>query len=137
VSGRAWVYQSFLDPSWVYDVIPEVEEMDERYGCSNIGQGEKVQIEFVSANPTGLLHMGNARGAALGDSLANRGNKKRGIVALCVVIAAVIVIGTLVSCGGNGGGKEEAIDSIALLDAGYSYDLENAQFVIHMVQATQ
>jgi len=54
------------------------------------------------------------------------GNKKRGIVALCVVIAAVIVIGTLVSCGGNGGGKEEAIDNIALLDAGYSYDLENA-----------
>ena len=52
-------------------MIPEVEEMDERYGCSNIGEGEKVQIEFVSANPTGLLHMGNARGAALGDTLAN------------------------------------------------------------------
>ena len=65
------VYQPFLDPSWVYDVIPEVEEMDEQYGYSNIGEGEKVQIEFVSANPTGLLHMGNARGAALGDTLAN------------------------------------------------------------------
>ena len=40
------------------------------YGCSDFGGGRKVQVEFVSANPTGLLHMGNARGAALGDSLA-------------------------------------------------------------------
>ena len=70
VAGPGFI-NLFLDPSWVYDVIPEVEEMDERYGCSNIGEGEKVQIEFVSANPTGLLHMGNARGAALGDTLAN------------------------------------------------------------------
>ncbi|MFY9272811.1 MAG: arginine--tRNA ligase [Thermacetogeniaceae bacterium] len=70
VAGPGFI-NLFLDPSWVYDVIPEVEEMDEHYGCSNIGKGEKVQIEFVSANPTGLLHMGNARGAALGDTLAN------------------------------------------------------------------
>lgn len=61
----------FLDPSWVDAVIPEVEEMDERYGCSFMEKSEKVQVEFVSANPTGLLHMGNARGAALGDTLAN------------------------------------------------------------------
>ena len=61
----------FLDPSWVYAVLPEVEEMDDRYGCSSIENSEKVQVEFVSANPTGLLHMGNARGAALGDTLAN------------------------------------------------------------------
>jgi len=62
----------FLDPSWVDGVLPEVEEMGERYGCSSPPEsGAKVQVEFVSANPTGLLHMGNARGAALGDTLAN------------------------------------------------------------------
>ncbi|MDN5376165.1 MAG: arginyl-tRNA synthetase [Thermacetogenium sp.] len=69
VAGPGFI-NFFLDPAWVYDVIPEVEEMDERYGCSNVGGGEKVQVEFVSANPTGQLHMGNARGAALGDTLA-------------------------------------------------------------------
>lgn len=61
----------FLDPSWVYAVLPEVEEMDERYGCTLTENRQKIQVEFVSANPTGLLHMGNARGAALGDTLAN------------------------------------------------------------------
>ncbi|MGI6451443.1 MAG: arginine--tRNA ligase [Desulfitobacteriia bacterium] len=60
-----------LDPAWLQDVIPEVLAQGEQYGSVNIGQGQKVQVEFVSANPTGLLHMGNARGAALGDSLAS------------------------------------------------------------------
>lgn len=69
VAGPGFI-NFYLDPAWIYDVIPEVEEMDERYGCSPTGNGEKVQVEFVSANPTGLLHMGNARGAALGDTLA-------------------------------------------------------------------
>lgn len=59
-----------LDSNWLTGVIPEVLTQGEKYGSVNIGQGEKVQVEFVSANPTGLLHMGNARGAALGDSLA-------------------------------------------------------------------
>lgn len=79
--GENWVQKAevagpgfinfFLDPAWLYEVLPEVEEQDESYGCSRVGQGQKVQVEFVSANPTGLLHMGNARGAALGDTLAN------------------------------------------------------------------
>ncbi|MDR3288870.1 MAG: arginine--tRNA ligase [Peptococcaceae bacterium] len=60
-----------LDPQWLDGVIPEVLKQGRDYGRVNIGQGEKVQVEFVSANPTGLLHMGNARGAALGDSLAS------------------------------------------------------------------
>ena len=51
--------------------MPQVIKEDERYGCSDLGQGKRIQVEFVSANPTGLLHMGNARGAALGDSLCN------------------------------------------------------------------
>ncbi|KGP76718.1 arginine--tRNA ligase [Desulfosporosinus sp. Tol-M] len=60
-----------LDPIWLSDVINEVIKAGERYGQVDIGKGQKVQVEFVSANPTGLLHMGNARGAALGDSLAS------------------------------------------------------------------
>lgn len=61
----------YLNDTWLYDVLPGVIEEDEAYGNSDYGQKEKVQVEFVSANPTGLLHMGNARGAALGDTLSN------------------------------------------------------------------
>lgn len=61
----------YVKPSYFHPVIQAVLEEDEAYGRSNFGQGKKVQIEFVSANPTGMLHMGNARGAALGDSLGN------------------------------------------------------------------
>jgi arginyl-tRNA synthetase len=61
----------YLSSHWLYQVLPLVEEQDEDYGSSDVGLGTKVQVEFVSANPTGLLHMGNARGAALGDTLAN------------------------------------------------------------------
>lgn len=60
-----------LDPTWLTGVIPEVLTLEKDYGKVDVGQGKKVQVEFVSANPTGLLHMGNARGAALGDSLAS------------------------------------------------------------------
>ena len=60
----------YLSPQWLYPVIEQVTEQDLDYGKSDIGKGKKVQVEFVSANPTGLLHMGNARGAALGDSIA-------------------------------------------------------------------
>ncbi|ACA60668.1 arginine--tRNA ligase [Candidatus Desulforudis audaxviator] len=59
-----------LDPNWLHGVLPEIETWGEHYGRRNLGGGRKVQVEFVSANPTGLLHMGNARGAALGDSIA-------------------------------------------------------------------
>lgn len=60
-----------LDPTWLNGVIPQILNQGKDYGKVNLGQGQKVQVEFVSANPTGLLHMGNARGAALGDSLAS------------------------------------------------------------------
>lgn len=60
-----------LNPLWLTGVIDEVLRAGERYGQVDIGKGQKIQVEFVSANPTGLLHMGNARGAALGDSLAS------------------------------------------------------------------
>lgn len=60
----------YLKPGWVYLALPRIVSQGERYGSVDIGRGSKVQVEFVSANPTGLLHMGNARGAALGDSIA-------------------------------------------------------------------
>jgi len=52
-------------------VIGEVLQQAEQYGHCNAGEGQKVQIEFVSANPTGPLHVGHGRGAAYGSSLAN------------------------------------------------------------------
>ncbi|MDS1030367.1 arginine--tRNA ligase [Bacillota bacterium LX-D] len=60
-----------LDNSWLYEIIPQVLAAGKDYGTSQVGKGKKVQVEFVSANPTGLLHMGNARGAALGDTIAS------------------------------------------------------------------
>lgn len=60
-----------LNPLWLTGVVEEVLRAGDQYGQVDIGKGQKVQVEFVSANPTGLLHMGNARGAALGDSLAS------------------------------------------------------------------
>ncbi len=59
-----------LKDEWLYDALKLIEEKGEEYGKQNIGNGKKVMIEFVSANPTGPMHMGNARGGALGDSLA-------------------------------------------------------------------
>ena len=52
-------------------VVKAAFDQGENYGRSNAGQGEKVQVEFVSANPTGDLHLGHARGASVGDSLCN------------------------------------------------------------------
>lgn len=53
------------------DIVKAVKEQGENYGRSKAGGGEKIQVEFVSANPTGDLHLGHARGAAFGDSLCN------------------------------------------------------------------
>jgi len=60
-----------LNKSYLYPVVALVHEQGERYGRVNIGEGRKVQVEFVSANPTGSLHLGHARGAAVGDALCN------------------------------------------------------------------
>lgn len=61
----------YLKPTWVLEILPVILENGADYGRINLGQNKKVQLEFVSANPTGLLHMGNARGAALGDTTAS------------------------------------------------------------------
>lgn len=52
------------------DVLLQIDEAGKSYGRSDYGKGERVNVEFVSANPTGPMHMGNARGGALGDCLA-------------------------------------------------------------------
>ncbi len=60
-----------LSPKWYGDVLAEIEAEGPSYGQNQEGQGRKVMVEFVSANPTGPMHMGNARGGVLGDTLAN------------------------------------------------------------------
>lgn len=59
-----------LRPEWRYDALKLITEKQENYGKISYGKGKKVMVEFVSANPTGPLHMGNARGGALGDCIA-------------------------------------------------------------------
>ncbi|MDR2123540.1 MAG: arginine--tRNA ligase [Desulfovibrio sp.] len=59
-----------LSPAFLQACIPAVESLGDRFGSSQNGQGVRVQVEFVSANPTGPLHIGHGRGAAVGDSLA-------------------------------------------------------------------
>ncbi len=59
-----------LDDAWLTQRIPLILEAGESYGQLDLGAGQRVQVEFVSANPTGPLHMGSARNAILGDTLA-------------------------------------------------------------------
>lgn len=61
----------YMNNAYLTDLIPAVLKEGENYGKTNAGDNEKVQVEFVSANPTGDLHLGHARGAAVGDSLCN------------------------------------------------------------------
>jgi arginyl-tRNA synthetase len=60
-----------MDKSYLYDIIRLVHAQGDQYGRVNLGQGSRIQVEFVSANPTGSLHLGHARGAAVGDALCN------------------------------------------------------------------
>ena len=59
-----------MDNGYLRDIIPEIFQAGQEYGSSDYGQGKRVNIEFVSANPTGDLHIGHARNAAVGDSLS-------------------------------------------------------------------
>ncbi|HNX28161.1 MAG TPA: arginine--tRNA ligase [Syntrophomonadaceae bacterium] len=69
VAGAGFI-NFFLINNWLFDIPAQVVQMGEKYGY-NESLNLKVQVEFVSANPTGNLHMGNARGGAIGDTLAN------------------------------------------------------------------
>lgn len=70
IAGAGFI-NFFLKKDWLFAVPRLVHEEGDRYGSVETGAGKRVQVEFVSANPTGLLHMGNARGGAIGDSLGN------------------------------------------------------------------
>jgi len=61
----------YMNNAYLTDLIPTVLQAGGNYGETTTGKGQKVQVEFVSANPTGDLHLGHARGAAVGDSLSN------------------------------------------------------------------
>ena len=61
----------YLDPDWVYDMLAHIVEAGENYGNLPKASDEKIQIEYVSANPTGPLHVGHGRGAAVGSALSN------------------------------------------------------------------
>jgi len=61
----------FIDPNFFQSHILKIYNENENYGSSKIGNNQKIMVEFVSANPTGPLHVGHGRGAAVGDTLAN------------------------------------------------------------------
>lgn len=61
----------YYTPRFYADVLQEIRQRGEDYGKSDFGGGKRVLVEFVSANPTGPMHIGNARGGVLGDSLAS------------------------------------------------------------------
>jgi len=61
----------FIDPSTQYQIVRQIHEQGQAYGLSKVGLGKKVQVEFVSANPTGPLHVGHGRGAAYGSAVAD------------------------------------------------------------------
>ena len=60
-----------LGNKWFRDTVACVEQEGAAYGCNDVLKGQKIMVEFVSANPTGPMHMGNARGGVLGDTLAS------------------------------------------------------------------
>ncbi len=71
VEGPGFINIHLKKECW-YEVLKEILEKKHSYGdCPHVGEGKKVQVEFVSANPTGPLHIGHGRGAAVGDALSN------------------------------------------------------------------
>ncbi|MBR2315945.1 MAG: arginine--tRNA ligase [Clostridia bacterium] len=69
VAGPGFI-NFYLCDGYYADVLLDIRESGDNYGRSDYGNGKKINVEFVSANPTGPMHMGNARGGALGDCLA-------------------------------------------------------------------
>lgn len=61
----------YLSNQWLYDTLKQIDEQGEKFGNSTTGAGRRIQVEFVSANPVGPMHVGHGRWAAVGDSLAN------------------------------------------------------------------
>ncbi|HBN27055.1 MAG TPA: arginine--tRNA ligase [Desulfobacteraceae bacterium] len=70
VAGPGFINFYINNSAW-HQILHKIHDEDSRYGATHIGKGQKIQVEFVSANPTGPLHVGHGRGAAVGDSMAN------------------------------------------------------------------
>ena len=70
VAGPGFINLRLSDEAWRRELAAVLSE-GERYGLSDVGKGERVNVEYVSANPTGPMHMGHCRGAVVGDALAN------------------------------------------------------------------
>ena len=70
IAGPGFINFFLSNKAW-HPVIDTILTQDKAYGASDMGRNEKVQVEFVSANPTGPLHVGHGRGAAVGDSVGN------------------------------------------------------------------
>ena len=69
VAGPGFI-NFYLSDRYYADILRDIRAKGKDYGRSDYGKGKKINVEFVSANPTGPMHMGNARGGALGDCLA-------------------------------------------------------------------
>ena len=70
IAGPGFINFFVNNLAW-HTVLRRIHEEDAGYGASDIGHGRKIQVEFVSSNPTGPLHVGHGRGAAVGDAVAN------------------------------------------------------------------
>lgn len=70
VAGPGFI-NFFLKREWLYNNVKYIIENKENYGRVTVGNNKKIMVEYISANPTGPMHIGNARGGALGDTLAN------------------------------------------------------------------
>jgi len=70
IAGPGFINFFIREDVWV-TLLKEIEDRKQAYGTSNLGRGRKTLVEFVSANPTGPLHIGHGRGAVVGDVLAN------------------------------------------------------------------
>lgn len=70
VAGAGFI-NFYLNNNYLYEILGEVERQGKDFGKTDYGQGKRYLVEFVSANPTGPMHIGNARGGALGDGIAS------------------------------------------------------------------
>lgn len=70
IAGPGFINFFIRESCW-FSLLKQVDDEGSRYGSSHLGKGRRIQVEFVSANPTGPLHIGHARGAVVGDVVAN------------------------------------------------------------------
>ena len=70
VAGAGFI-NFYLKPDWLYDILRRIGTEGTRYGCSDLGRGTKVQVEYVSANPNGPVTVAHGRGGTIGDVIAN------------------------------------------------------------------